>query len=114
MVAEAIQLWAATGLSAAQVSQLQNAQFVITTLPSGVLGETIGNTVYIDATADGYGWFLGSVLSGQVAPNKIDLLTVVSHELGNVLGLPELHGAQQQPGNVMDDTLAPGVRRLEM
>jgi fibronectin type 3 domain-containing protein len=114
VVAEAIQLWASTGLSAAQVSQLQNAQFVITTLPSGMLGETIGNTVYIDATADGYGWFLGSVLSGQVAPNKIDLLTVVSHELGNVLGLPELQGVQQQPGNVMDDTLAPGVRRLEM
>ena len=30
---------------------------------------------------------------------------------GNVLGLPELHG-EQQPGDVMIDTLAPGLRRL--
>jgi hypothetical protein len=107
VVAEAIQLWAATGLSAAQLSTLQHAEFVITNLPRGVLGETVGNTITIDATADGYGWSLGHV----VAPHKVDLLTVVCHEFGNVLGLPEL-GTLTNPGNVMDITLAPGVRRL--
>jgi hypothetical protein len=80
--------------------------------PSGLLAETIGDTIYIDSTADGYGWYLGTVLFRQVSLYLVDLLTVVSHELGNVLGLPELYGIQQQPGNVMDVMLAPGVRRL--
>jgi fibronectin type 3 domain-containing protein len=107
IVAEAIQLWKATGLSAAQVSALQQARFLIADLPAGVLGDTVGKVVYIDRTADGYGWSVG----GQVAPDKVDLLTVVSHELGNILGLPELDPLSN-PGNVMDRSLAPGVRRL--
>jgi hypothetical protein len=107
VVAEAIQLWAATGLSAAQVSALQHVHFVIADLPGGMLGEEAGSTIYIDSTAAGYGWSLGT----QVAPNMVDLLTVVSHELGHELGLPDLD-TQTNPGNVMDDTLAPGLRRL--
>jgi hypothetical protein len=46
-----------------------------------------------------------------VAPNKVDLLTVVSHELGHELGLSDLN-MLTDPSNVMDGTLAPGVRRL--
>ena len=62
---------------------------------------------YIDSKAAGYGWSLGQ----RVAPHKVDLLTVVCHELGNVFGLPELD-ALTNPGNVMDLTLPVGVRRL--
>ncbi len=36
---------------------------------------------------------------------------MVSHELGHELGLPDLD-ARANPGNLMDGTLAPGVRRL--
>lgn len=106
-VAEAIRLWAATGLSSTQVSALQHVQFVLTDLPGGRLGQEGGGTIEIDSDAAGYGWSLGPV----VAPHKIDLLTVVSHELGHELGLPDL-GTQSNPGNLMDDTLAPGLRRL--
>jgi fibronectin type 3 domain-containing protein len=107
VVAEAIALWAATGLNSTQMSALQHVQFVITDLPGGMLGEESGNTIYIDSNAAGYGWSLGN----HVAPHKVDLLTVVSHELGHELGLPDLD-TQSSPDNVMDGTLAPGVRRL--
>ncbi|OAI52842.1 hypothetical protein AYO44_16410 [Planctomycetaceae bacterium SCGC AG-212-F19] len=106
VIADAIQRWAATGLSAEQVSILQHAQVVIADLPGGLLGYTLGNVVTIDTNAAGYGWSLGQ----HVSPHRVDLLTVVCHEFGNVLGLPELRGEHQQPGNVMDDTLALGVR----
>jgi hypothetical protein len=107
VVAEAIQLWAATGVSAPQITTLQHVQFVIADLPGGMLGNTVGNTIYIDTNAAGYGWSLGQ----HVAPNKVDLLTVVSHELGHELGLPDV-ATESHPGDVMDDTLAPGLRRL--
>lgn len=107
VVAEAIQLWAATGLSSTQVAALRQVQFAITDLPGGMLGQEGGNTIEIDSNAAGYGWSLGP----KVARHKIDLLTVVSHELGHELGLPDLD-TQSNLGNVMDDALAPGVRRL--
>ena len=69
-----------------------------------MLGEEIGNTIYLDSDAAGHGWFvdptpatdaeftqLGS--SGELqavdpqAVDRIDLLTVVEHELGHVAGL---------------------------
>jgi hypothetical protein len=107
VVAEAIRLWAATGLSAAQISSLEHVQFVITNLPGGLLGDTVGNVIYIDSNAAGYGWSLGAV----VAPRKVDLLTVVCHELGHELGFPDLD-TNANPSDVMDATLAPGMRRL--
>jgi hypothetical protein len=44
------------------------------------------------------------------AAGRIDLLTVVSHELGHILGLPDL--VNDHSGALMDEILEPGVRRL--
>jgi hypothetical protein len=128
---EAVAIWAATGLSAAQVDTLNAVQYHIGTLGGGVLGLTgLGaQVVSLDATADGYGWFLDSMpgddsaFGNVVAPfelqaslgspafGRMDLLTVVEHELGHVLGLSDLD-PQSVPHDLMTETLATGVRRL--
>ncbi len=128
---EAVALWASSGLSAAQVAQLQTVQYVISTLPDGVLGLTVlgSSVVTLDATAAGYGWYVDASLVGAtafgtvVAPQELqagpdspafarmDLLTVVEHELGHVLGLEDLD-PQAVPHDLMTTTLATGVRRL--
>ncbi len=83
----------------------------------------------LDATADGWGWFVDptpadnaefagtaggqelQALPGSPAFGRMDLLTVVEHELGHVLGLDDL-----DPGvaahDLMTSTLGTGTRRL--
>src|SRR5262249_54442901 len=127
---EAVARWAATGLSAAQVAELKAVQYQITALGGGVLGLTgLGATlVRLDATAAGYGWFVdptpaddsefGVVVApaevqataGSPAFGRMDLLTVVEHELGHVLGLGDLDPLAV-PHDLLTETLAPGVRR---
>src|SRR5204863_8404462 len=95
---------------------------------SGALGLTGlgGMVVTLDATAAGHGWFVdptpgddsefalaggveGRAPAGSAAAGRMDLLTVVDHELGHVLGLDDLSASS---GDVMDVSLAEGVRRL--
>ncbi|MCS6850698.1 MAG: Ig-like domain-containing protein, partial [Gemmataceae bacterium] len=64
-------------------------------------------TIAVDASAAGHGW---SVDPWVVQPGRVDLLTVVMHELGHVLGLGSLD-PQVYADDLMTATLAPGVRR---
>jgi hypothetical protein len=97
----------------------------IASLPGGEVGEAQGNTNTIDPNADGYGWFIDSTPQsneeflptsdpnewiakpGSVAAGKMDLLTVLLHEYGHVLGLD--HGSDSH--DFMAEELQPGVRR---
>jgi hypothetical protein len=65
------------------------------------LGYTEGRHIWIDRNAAGYGWSIGDVEAGHM-----DLTTVVTHELGNLIGITDndLNFA------VMDEDLEPGVR----
>jgi hypothetical protein len=56
----------------------------------------------------GYGWSIGT---SSPATGEMDLLTVVMHELGHVLGLPD-DSDLTSAGDLMDETLATGTRRL--
>jgi hypothetical protein len=106
---------------------LQNVEFEIVDLPDNLLGLTVGDTIRIDVDAAGYGWFIekdkgqrtkdkvGSAKDEAILtiphsefriPNSVDLLTVVLHELGHVLGL------DHHESGVMDDTLTLGTRRM--
>jgi hypothetical protein len=127
---EAAALWAAAGLTPAQAAELKGVRYQIGALNGGVLGLTVlgSPVVTLDATAAGYGWFVDSSLAdaafgsgaapqelqtgpGSPAYGRMDLLTVVEHELGHVLGLSDLD-PQATPHDLLTTTLAPGVRRL--
>jgi hypothetical protein len=128
---EAVARWEASGLSAAQVAELKAVQYQIGALGGGVLGWTAlgASVVELDATAAGYGWYVGaspsddSAFTVVVAPGELravvgspafgrmDLLTVVEHELGHVLGLNDLDAAAQ-PHDVLTVTLPTGTRRF--
>ena len=123
IVNAAIANWAATGLDAATIRQLSQVQFVVADLSGSLLGEASGNTIYIDSNAAGHGWFVDSTplrneeflsLSGQLraidprAVDRIDLLTVVEHELGHLAGLDDLDALSN---DLMSGVLAAGLRR---
>ena len=88
----------AAWLSADPSADLSAVTFSIVDLPDLELGRAIGNAIDIDPAAAGHGW---SVVVADGAP-RMDLLTVVLHELGHVLGYE--HTTQ----GLMAPTLAAG------
>jgi hypothetical protein len=125
IIREAIARWSSAGLNASTLAKLSQVQFVIGDLSGSYLGEADGNHVYLDRNAAGYGWFVDSTPaaddefaaahSGRQlqavdprAVDRIDLLTVVEHELGHVAGLGDLDPAMD---DLMSGVLGVGVRR---
>jgi hypothetical protein len=118
----AIQMWADSGLSTAELLTLSGVTFEIADLEGALLGLTIGSTVYIDVNAAGLGWFVdptpstnneyhlssdGLVAkSGSDADGRIDLLSTLIHEIGHTLA----HA--HDDGGVMEAVLATGERRV--
>ena len=97
---------------------------VITDLPGAQLGLAELDTIYLDRDAAGHGWFVdptpGTDEEFQAGPggilravdaravDRIDLLTVVGHELGHLLGLEDL---DSRANSLMNGLLEPGMRR---
>ncbi len=121
----AIDYW--IDITGVDASQLADVSFLITDLSEMFLAVTVGNTILIDTDAAGYGWFVDETPYDNIefvadggngeltaAPNSeaegsMDLLTVVTHELGHVLGLEDVDAEEH---DLMSDTLATGVRRV--
>ena len=105
-VAAARQMWtAALGAGDSRLAALADAQFNVGNLPDDRLGVTIGHQVTIDSNAAGYGWSLD--LSGRPQSGRMDLVSVVAHEMGNVMGVAE-YG--HETASITSPTLRPGVR----
>ena len=102
IVAEAKALWEQIlPAQDSRLTTLDNEQVVVGNLTPDKLAVTIGDTIIIDTFAAGYGWFIdptpaddseftvrqGNELlaTSRAAVNRMDLLTVVMHELGHVL-----------------------------
>jgi Beta-propeller repeat len=108
--AAAIRDWAAAGLPAADIARMKAVKADIVTLGGNHLGaaELNGTEVALDATADGWGWSVD--VNAKPAAGRMDLLTVVLHELGHVVGLDSRFAGD--PHDLMSAYLNPGERRL--
>jgi hypothetical protein len=67
----------------------------IVDLPGGTLGFASGNTIYLDYNAAGWGWFIDpkpaddtefNSIGNQGEQDRMDLFSVVMHELGHFTG----------------------------
>ncbi len=74
----AIRQWVAGGAAA---NALGAVNLVLVDLPDRQLADADGTTIRLDLDAAGWGWVVG-----ETSSTRIDLLTVLLHELGHVLG----------------------------
>ncbi len=129
IAAEAIARWTSVETDPAIADALASAEFQIEDLSGATLGLESAGIIRIDEGAAGYGWFIDA--SGAVddefstsvvetefqaepagpAAERMDLLTVVTHELGHVLRLTDL-GVVEHPHDLMTGSLPAGVRRV--
>jgi hypothetical protein len=125
VVDAAIARWAADGISSNAVQRMEGADFTIDDLSGGSLANAYGDHITIDRDAAGFGWFVDddpssdsafqlSKTDGQlhavspIAVDRVDLLTVVERELGQINGLGTLPATSN---DIMSSQVPVGIRR---
>jgi hypothetical protein len=111
LLKEALSRWQAAGFD---TSVLKNVTIRIADLGGNTLGRTTDGIIWLDDNAAGWGWFVDRTpkndseftrKGNQGEQNRMDLLTVLLHETGHVLG------RDHTPAGVMQETLDAGRRQ---
>ena len=125
IAAAAAEIWEDTGITAEQKAALEAISYEVTDLAPGTLAFAEELRITFDVDASGNGWFIDPTpleneeftsnglttfvsLPDSDAEGNMDLLTIMLHEQGHVLGLPDISA----DGTLMYEFLATGERRL--
>jgi hypothetical protein len=107
----AIAFWTERDATAAE--RLANVQVIIADLPAQILGlgSFDSSTIWLDRNAADRGWALPGTRSRVASSQRIDLVTVMAHELGHLLGFSDLD-SDRDPLHIMAATLPAGLSRV--
>lgn len=105
VVMQAIAEWRAEGIDPLVLKAAAHVPVQFRDLPGAQLGHAGEEGIWIDQDAAGWGWSTNP----NASANHHDLLTVVTHELGHVIGFD--HDDAEGGHHVMNATLTPGERR---
>jgi hypothetical protein len=119
IIKEAISRWSSLmQLDAAHLDLLNQITFQIWDFDGLVLGQALeaDRTIILDSDAAGYGWFIDATASDDsefavngTAAGDMDLLSVVMHEMGHILGFGH-QTANEQLSGIMAEYLTAGTR----
>jgi probable HAF family extracellular repeat protein len=110
LLTEALTRWRTAGVD---VSALAGIDIRIADLDDTTLGLASGNTIWLNDNAAGWGWFVDptpwddsefTTPGDEGEQNRMDLLTVLTHEIGHLLDY------EHENDGVMQETLTAGTR----
>jgi hypothetical protein len=128
IVEAAIQRWIDAGATPEQVAAMRATTITVADIGGLYLGKSGSGTIQLDDNAAGWSWFVdatpgddsefggsGTQLTATdasgIAGTRMDLLTVVMHELGHQIGLTDIY-AGGEADELMYGTIRAGERRL--
>jgi hypothetical protein len=129
LVVAGLERWSAAGASDNQLAAMRALTFEIATLPADTLGALDGNRVRVSSDAGGRGWFIdptprddaefappvgaspSTAPTASPAARRVDLLTVIWHEMAHAADLPDSF-ASEDAGHVSFGSLGRGQRRV--